>query len=64
VLSPFLLIGQEFGFEGQIFMFVTATAASSGQWAIGNDAILDPAHDFRGSADQDDSGGLQIKHER
>ncbi len=63
VLGTFLGIGEEIFFEGFVFGIRRAATPRACEGAVGDDAVLDAAHDFRAAAHEDAIRARQIKHE-
>ncbi len=63
VFGAFFGVGEEFGFEGLILFVGFAAGAGAGEGAVGDDAVLDAAHDFGAGADEDAVGAGEVEHE-
>ena len=64
VLGTFLGVGEQFFFEGEVFVVSCAAWTGAGEGAAGDDSIGDAAENFGAGADQSAGRAFQIEHER
>jgi len=64
VLGPLLRVGQQFVGEPPVVVGCAAAGPGAGERAVGDLAVLDPAHDLRRRPHQRDVAGPDVEHER